>query len=172
LITGVKVKTNSVAALREVANFTGIGDQFQRNTQPWSGVRHLALAAVADLGYESASLRADGSPATFFGGGGLLHRVVLDDHWAFTLRTSTFSDPQRLVALVPPSGAAGSGPLWVGEGTATLDYNPSPWILYRLEVRHDVANSPYIAGPGGITGSTPDWRTQGSRAMLNATFRM
>lgn len=146
--------------------------QWRYAVRPWPGVRHVALAAVADGGYESASTRPDGAPATFFGGGGLLHRVVFNEHWAFTVRTSTFNDPQRLVALVPPKGAPGNGPLWVGEGTATLDYNPSPWMLYRFEVRHDVANAPYIAGPGGITGASPDWRHQGSRAMVNATFRM
>ncbi|MEB3223350.1 MAG: outer membrane beta-barrel protein [Candidatus Sericytochromatia bacterium] len=151
--------------------FTDNSVQWRYAVQPTPWLRHLALAAVADLGHEGASTQAGGAPATFFGGGGLLHRAVLDDNWAVTLRASTFNDPQRLVALVPPSGAGGGAPLWASEATLTLDHSPSPWMLYRLEARQDWASTPYIAGPGGVTGNAPDLRTAGGRVVWNATVR-
>ncbi|MEB3198167.1 MAG: outer membrane beta-barrel protein [Candidatus Sericytochromatia bacterium] len=151
--------------------FTDNACQWRYAVAPWPGVKHLALAAVADLGHEGASGQVGGQPATLFGGGGLLHRVVFNDQWAATLRASSFYDPQRLVALAPPGATSGGAPLWAGEGTATLDYSPSPWMLYRLEARHDLANTPYVAGPGGITATPPDFRLSGSRLVLNATLR-
>lgn len=151
--------------------FTDNSLQWRYADAPWPGVRHLALALVGDVGYEGASTQPGGLGATAFGGGGALHRIVFNDQWAATLRVSTFADPQRLVALAPPGAAAGGTALWVGEGTATVDYSPSPWMLYRLEARHDVASTPYVAGPGGITGPSPDLRLAGSRVVLNATVR-
>jgi hypothetical protein len=103
----------------------------------------------------------------------------LSDQLAITARGSAYSDPQRLVALPLPFGqTAPAGDLLIAEATATLDYKPSPWLLYRLEYRHDWSSIPFIAGPGGITparpgdtGFRPDLRTSGGRLLLNATLR-
>lgn len=146
--------------------------KYAEHPTPW--LKHLAIAAVADAGYESASLAANGASANWMGGAALLHRAEFNDQWAGTLRGSFYSDPQKLVALALPGGQAVNGELVASELTATLDYRPSTWMLYRLEVRHDFSNVPYIAGPGGITGPTgftPDLRTGGDRLMANATVR-
>ncbi|MBC7541265.1 MAG: hypothetical protein H7338_00890, partial [Candidatus Sericytochromatia bacterium] len=82
-------------------------------------------------------------------------------------------------ALALPAGqVAPDGALMAAEATANLDYKPTPWLLYRLEYRHDFSNVPNIAGPGGITPATPgdaafrpDLRTNGGRVTLNATVR-
>ena len=152
--------------------------QWKYAERPWPGVRHLAIACAVDAGYNTASANPGGPGATWLGGAALLHRFELDDRWAATLRTSVYHDPQHLVALAPPGGARlAPEPLTAGELTATLDYRPSPWMLYRLEVRHDVASLPYVAGPGGLvapagaSGFAPDLRTQGGRLTANATVR-
>lgn len=148
--------------------------QYARQPLPW--IKSLAVSATADLGRETAGVTL---PATWFGGGTLAHRIEFDDHWALGLRTSAFADPQKLVALGLPAGQAlPDGTLVAAEGTATLDYKPLPWLLYRLEYRHDWSSLPYIAGSGGITppggdvqGFAPDLRTNGDRLTLNATLR-
>lgn len=133
--------------------------------------KHLAVGAVADVGYDTASAQPGGLPATWLGGAALMHRAELSDQWAFTLRGSAYADPQGLVALPLPGGQPLPAGLRPWEATATLDYRPSPWVLYRLEARHDQANVPYVAGPGGVTGATPDLRLSGDRATANVTLR-
>lgn len=151
--------------------------QWKYAVKPWPGIEHLAIAAAADAGYETASTSAAGRPGTGMGGAALLHRVELSDHWATSLRGSIYSDPQKLVALALPAGGTVQDGLVAAEVTATLDYRPSSWMLYRLEYRHDFSNVPYVAGPGGITspaganGFTPDLRTDGGRLIVNATLR-
>ena len=149
--------------------------QWKYATRPAPWVKHLALAAVADVGYNSAGSQ---QPAAFLGGAGLQHRTVFDDRWAASLRGSVYHDPQQLVALAAPAGATlPPGALTIGELTATLDFRPAPWVLNRLELRHDMSSAPYIAGPGGITapegqaGFTPDFVTAGTRVVLNTTVR-
>jgi hypothetical protein len=148
--------------------------QYARQPLPW--IKSLALNATADLGYNTAGTQL---PATWLGGGTLAHRVEFNDQWALGLRGSFFADPQKLVALPLPGGQAiPDGALTAAEATATLDFKPVPWLLYRLEYRHDWSSIPYIAGPGGITppagngaGFSPDLRTNGDRLTLNATLR-
>ncbi|MFN3429846.1 MAG: outer membrane beta-barrel protein [Candidatus Sericytochromatia bacterium] len=152
--------------------------QWKYAEAPWPGVRHLAIATAVDVGHNTASTLPAGPAGTWLGGAALLHRIAFEGPWACTLRGSVYHDPQKLVALALPGGEALAGePLTAGELTATLDYSPSPWMLYRLEFRHDMASIPYIAGPGGLTapggagGFAPDLRTQGDRVTANATLR-
>jgi hypothetical protein len=148
--------------------------QYARQPLPW--IKSLAINATADLGYDSVGKL---QPATWLGGGTLAHRIEFSDNWALAIRGSMYADPQRLVALPLPAGQAlPDGALTAAEATATLDYKPLPWLLYRLEYRHDWSSLPYIAGPGGVTppatnaGSfQPDLRTQGDRLTVNATLR-
>ncbi|MDB5097689.1 MAG: outer membrane protein [Cyanobacteria bacterium RYN_339] len=142
--------------------------QWQYARPAWA--KRLSLAAVADLGYETAGTL----PATVMGGLALYHRAELDDHWALGLRGSAFGDPQQLLALTVPAGQAlpDGGTLMPWEVTATLDYKPSAWLLYRLEYRHDGSNIPFIAGPGGITGSAPNFLTSGDRVTANVSMRL
>ena len=151
--------------------------QWRYAERPLPGIKHLAIAAVADVGYNTASTAAGGLPATWLGGGALLHRIEINERWATTLRGSVYHDPQKLVALALPGGQAVQEGLTASELTATLDYRPSTWMLYRLEYRRDLANVPYVAGPGGLTaaagatGFAPDLRTAGDRLTANATLR-
>lgn len=158
--------------------YTDNSVQWQYARPSWA--RRLSLAAVADLGYETAGT-TPALPATFLGGLALYHRAELDDHWALGLRGSVYSDPQQLLALTVPAGQAlpDGGALMPWELTATLDYKPSPWLLYRLEYRHDASNIPFIAGPGGITppagattGFTPNFLTAGDRITANVSLRL
>lgn len=144
--------------------------QWRYADRPVPGVEHLAIAAVADIGFNTAGAQ---QAAGWMGGGALQHRVRFGGGWANNLRASFYHDPQQLVALGVPGGASLSpGALSVGEFTATLDYSPSPWLLYRLEVRRDIASIPYIAGPGGVTGAAPDFRQAGDRVVFNTTLRL
>lgn len=148
--------------------------QWKYAVAPFPGVEYLAVAAAADYGYNTASTQIGGLAGTHLGGAALLHRTEFNPEWGLTLRTSFYDDPQKLVALSLPGGQAVPGGLTAYEGTVTLDYKPSEWMLYRLEYRHDQSNVPYIAGPGGVTGPagfTPDLRTSGDRLTANATVR-
>jgi hypothetical protein len=152
--------------------------QWKYATAPWPGMGHLAIAAAADAGYNTESTLPGGPAATWMGGLALLHRAVFDERWALTLRGSVYHDPQKLVALaLPAGGTLAPDPLTAGELTATLDYRPSPWMLYRLEYRRDMASIPYVSGPGGLvapagaSGFSPDLRTAGDRLTANATVR-
>ncbi len=139
--------------------------------------KHLAVAAAADVGYNTASAAPGGAAATPLGGLALMHRAELNDQWAATVRGSTFYDPQGLVALALPGGGSPPAGLMPAELSANVDFKPSPWVLYRLEYRHDMANVPYVAGPGGITapagatGFTPNYVQAGDRLTANVTVR-
>lgn len=148
--------------------------QWKYALAPFPGVEYLAIAAAVDYGYNTGSSQPGGLPGTPLGGAALLHRTEFNPEWGMTQRVSFFDDPQKLVALSLPGGQSVTGGLTAYEATATLDYRPSAWMLYRLEYRHDRSNVPYIAGPGGIAGppgSTPDLRTSGDRLTANATVR-
>jgi len=99
-----------------------------------------------------------------------------------------YDKTQALIIQLPTSTGynlpdAGS---FVGSGeTATVDFTPSPWIIYRLEFMHRNSNIPYFSGPGGITGPggypvsstnpgpyTPDLRKSDNRAVFNVTLRL
>lgn len=147
---------------------------------PIPGVKRLALAGVADLGYETPGA-APALPATMMGGLALYHRAEFNDQWSFNVRGSVFSDPQQLQALTLPYGLSppSADPLLVKEATATLEYKPAGWVTYRLEYRHDWSNIPYNVGPAGLTppvgapaGWTPSLLTYGDRLMVNATVRL
>jgi hypothetical protein len=60
-----------------------------------------------------------------------------------------------------------TAPFLGGGFTTTLDYLPSPWLLWRLEYAHRAANVPFFSGPAGITGNGPDG-TVGTLTRANA----
>ena len=157
--------------------YTDSNFQWKYVQNPWPGIDHFAVAGVVDVGYNTASALPTGLPATWLGGAALLHRIEFNPHWASAMRGSIYSDPQGLVALSPPGGNQMQTGLIASEWTLTLDYRPSAWMLYRLEYRRDMANVPYIAGPGGITAPDgvrefkPDFRMAGDRLTANATLR-
>jgi hypothetical protein len=98
-----------------------------------------------------------------------------------------FYDKTQSIIYLPPTGS----PLpdksaFLGGGlTTTLDYSPSPWIVFRGEYMHRAANIPYFSGHGGISGPgvgspipgagttfTPDLRKDDDRVIFNATLRL
>lgn len=151
--------------------YTNHSVQWKYAENPVPGITHMALVAAVDYAYNTAGTQL---LATSMGGVALLHRITFSDQWALSLRGSVYSDPQKLVAAAPPLAAGqslSSDPLTTSEVTATLDFKPSPWLLHRLEVRHDMASIPYIAGPGGVTSTPADFRTSGTRAVFSSTLR-
>ena len=137
----------------------------------------MAIAVVGDYGYEVRS-RGPGGPMA---GLSLAHRLTFTDRWANTLRLDAFYDKTQAVVATLPSGAQlQSGQFLAGGVAATLDFNPSPWLLYRLEYSHRNANIPYFSGSGGISGgttpptpnATPDLRKSDDRIVVNVTLRL
>jgi hypothetical protein len=149
-------------------------------------VKSSALALVADVGFEHRSVSKSGVMT----GGSLSNRVELDARWAFCARADIFYDEtQALVTQLPlgsPYSLPDKGAFLAGGLAATVDFSPSPWILFRLEYAHRWANIPYFSGPGGITGPggvaplpaanapsfTPDLRQSDDRIVANVTLRL
>jgi hypothetical protein len=94
-------------------------------------------------------------------GAALTHRTEFLDGFALTFRGDVYYDETRAVTTQLPVGSPYTLPdatkPFVGGGfAATLDYLPSPWLLWRLEYVHRAANVPFFSGHGGITGNGPD----------------
>jgi hypothetical protein len=127
-------------------------------------------------------------------GGSFTHRVEWTTRWATTVRADIFYDfTQSLIPkfpvgspyLLPTEGQNGIPPTpFLGGGvTVTQDFQPSPWLVLRLEYVHRQANVPYFSGPGGITGPggvlaanpatfVPDLRNYDDRVFFNITLRL
>jgi hypothetical protein len=120
-------------------------------------VTSSALCIVADVGYQERSAGPSG-PMT---GYSLTHRTELGGEWALTLRGDLYYDQTRAVTNNLPIGSPytlpdATKPFLGGGFTTTLDFLPSPWVLWRLEYAHRGSNVPFFSGPGGITGNGPD----------------
>jgi hypothetical protein len=148
-------------------------------------LRSLALVAVADIGYETHK----DAPDDVMTGGELMSRAQLGAEWAFTVRGDVFYDKTQSIIYPLPLGSPYTLPdksAFLGGGlTTTLDFSPSPWIVFRGEYVHRAANIPYFSGHGGITGPgvaspipgaattfTPDLRKDDDRVIFNATLRL
>ena len=146
-------------------------------------IRSLAFAAVADVGYETHR----GLPDGVMTGYSLTHRAEIGSQWAITLRGDLYYDKTQSVILQLPIDSPYSLPdkgAFLGGGfTSTLDFLPSPWIVWRLEYAHRAANIPYFSGSGGITPPaatattspllfTPDLRKDDDRILFNVTLRL
>jgi putative OmpL-like beta-barrel porin-2 len=162
--------------------------QLQYFKRGGSFVTSSAVAVVADVGYEARSLAASG-PMT---GYALANRTEFGDGWAFSVRGDIFYDKTRAITTRLPLGSPYTlpdpdSPFLGGGVTTTLDYWPSPWLVWRLEYIHRAANVPFFSGPGGITGNgpdgtvntapgapafTPDLRRTDDRIVGNVTLRL
>jgi hypothetical protein len=124
---------------------------------PSGVVTSSAFCIVGDVGWQARTTAPSG-PMT---GASLTHRTEFKDGFAFTARGDMYFDQTRAVTTPLPIGSPGPMPdansPFLGAGvTATLDYLPSPWLLWRLEYAHRGANVPFFSGHGGITGNGPD----------------
>jgi hypothetical protein len=120
-------------------------------------VTSSGVCLVADIGYQARSL-APGGP---MGGASITHRTEVRSGWALTERADVYYDKTRAVTPQLPVGSPytlpdATDPFLGGGFTVTLDYLPSPWLLWRLEYSHRVANVAFFSGHGGITGNGPD----------------
>lgn len=146
-------------------------------------IKSAAFSLVFDIGYEQRS----NAPSGVMTGAGLAHRVEWTAMWATTVRGDVYYDKtQALVAQLPvgsPYTLPNTGAFLGGGITVTMDFLPSPWIIFRAEYAHRNTNIPYLSGHGGITGpggvaamdpSTfkPDLRTNDDRVVFNATVRL
>ena len=165
--------------------------QLQYYKNPHGFFTSSALCAVADVGYQANSLTASGAMTGY----SLTHRTEFGDGWAVTVRGDIYYDRTRAVTNNLPIGSPytlpdSKDPFLGGGFTGTVDYLPSPWILWRLEYAHRAANVPFFSGSGGITGNgpdgtagpakglpgyepfTPDLRKSDDRIIANVTLRL
>ena len=147
-------------------------------------IKSSAVCLVADFGYEHRTNATSG----IMTGYSLTNRVEFTPEWALTARADVFYDEtQAVITQLPQGNQASPGipnrPFWGGGGTVTVDYLPSPWIIYRLEYSHRNANLPYFSGHGGITGPAgvlqvagstfaPDLKQSDDRIVANVTLRL
>jgi len=146
-------------------------------------IKSAAFSLVFDIGYEQRSTAASGAMT----GAGLAHRVEWTGIWATTVRGDIYYDKtQALVAPLPvgsPYSLPNSGAFLGGGLTVTMDFLPSPWIIFRAEYAHRQTNIPYLSGHSGITGPSgvaaadpttfrPELRKSDDRVILNATVRL
>ena len=144
--------------------------------------KNSALSLVADLGYESRT----SSPGGILTGASLADRYEWNPRWATTLRADVYYDQTQALVLPLPGGGAlpDSVDPFFGRGyTVTLDFIPSPWLIYRLEYMHRDASIPYFSGHSGISGPTgiapggvavpgSDFATSDDRIVANVTLRL
>ena len=154
--------------------------QWQFLRRKTGALRSGAIAAAVDVGGETVTggLMLGGLVAT---------RLEWDHGFATTFRMDTYYDKnQTLIARLPsgsPYDLPDHSPFYSLGLTGTLEYTPSPWIVFRAEYMHRAARIPYFAGTGGITGPggiptadpstfAPDLRKSDDRVIVAATLRL
>jgi hypothetical protein len=142
---------------RAVRYYTDNYAQLQYFKSPTGIVTSSAICLVADVGDEARTVR----PGGVMTGYSFTHRTELAGGFAFTVRGDVYYDRTRALTTQLPLGSPyvlpeGQSPFLGGGLTTTLDYLPSPWLLWRLEYAHRAANVPFFSGHGGITGNGPD----------------
>jgi hypothetical protein len=156
-------------------------------------IKSSAVSVVLDWGYESrGSSDMNGANGPMYGTS-ISNRFEFSSKWASAFRYDYYYDRTKALLIQPPRASDGAdaapitypadGP-FIGAGyTATLDFIPSPWLIYRIEYMHRDANFPFFSGPGGITSSNglkttsnagfvPDLRNSDDRVVANLTLRL
>lgn len=163
---------------------------YYQSSQGW--IKSSALSMVLDWGYENRGSNDLGGANGAMYGTSISNRIEYSQRWATAFRYDYYYDQTKALIIQPPRASDGataapitypSGP-FIGAGvTATLDFTPSPWLIYRLEFMHRDANFPLFSGQGGITSSsglkttsttgfTPDLRNSDDRLVANLTLRL
>ena len=152
-------------------------------------IKSAAMSLVLDWGYEK---RGGGGPSGPMYGTSISNRFELTKKWATSFRYDYYYDKTRALVVQAPRASDGAeaapvkfpdGPFQGSGYTATLDFLPSPWLIYRLEYMHREANFPLFSGHGGITSSNglkttdqtgfvPDLRKSDDRIAANVTLRL
>ena len=115
--------------------------------------RWLALGATADLGWQD--LRQG---AALWHGAGLYARAILSAIAAVAVRAEYYDDRDGFF-----SGAAQV----LRGGTATLELRPAPQLIFKLEVRHDLAGAPVFTAERNAAGNA-SYSTAQTRAIASA----
>jgi hypothetical protein len=158
--------------------------QVRYHDAPHAVVDKSALSLTVDAGCErggGVSCTGGNSPAQYFLGFMLYNRDwFADDKLALTVGGGAMTNPGRYLVLVPPiNGATAlSGTPYFSANTGdqfkawdaslTLDYMPDEFTTFRVELNHREANTPYFAGPGGLT---PPSGNVGSAGSMVSGFR-
>ncbi len=139
--------------------------------QPSSFISKAAFSVTFDLGCENGGgvkcMDGDSNkPSQYFISSMIYNRLwFANNQWAFTAGGGFLNNPGRYLVLLPPIRGASATDNACAECftqnpgdsfrawdyTLTLDFMPDELITYRLEFNHREANTPYFAGPGGIT---------------------
>jgi hypothetical protein len=131
--------------------------QVQYYKNPDALVTSSAIGLVADVGYEK---RGQPTPSGVMTGYSLTHRTEFGPRWGLALRADVYYDKTRALVTQLPAGSPYSLPdadkAFLGGGfTTTIDYRPSPWLVWRLEYAHRASATPFFSGHQGITGNGP-----------------
>jgi hypothetical protein len=145
----------------------------------------MAFSLTGDAGCEhgggvSCDTDSAKGPKQDFLGFMLYNRWWFDrDRFGFTLGGGKINNPGRYLVLLPPINGAtaisGSPyftenpgqPYKAWDASATFDYMPSQYIIFRWEFDHRAANVPYFTGAGGITPPGGDNGNPGSFVCLS-----
>lgn len=154
-----------------------------------NGLDRMAFSLTGDLGCETGDgvtchgghgaynpVTGTGGPKQAFLGWMAYNRWWWhQDQWGFTLGGGQMSNPGRYLTLVLPINGADAisgtpyfpaypgAPIKAYDGTATLDWMPSEFATFRLEMGYRHTNVPYWSGrhgitpPGGNNGSPADF---------------
>ncbi len=148
------------------------------------GIQSAELSLTGDIGYEHRGMP---TPDGWEGGIALANRVWWTHYLATTVRGDIFYDERGTLVQQLPVGNPYQLPqgrsYLLGGVSITVDAQPSPWVLFRLEYSHRESSVPYFSGHGGITGPSgiqgpvvptfaPDLQQRDDRIILNATLRL
>ncbi|CAN5521810.1 hypothetical protein BH09MYX1_BH09MYX1_15280 [soil metagenome] len=161
--------------------YTDTYAQFRYFKSDTGALRSGAFSVVADIGGETDT-------GALGMGAALATRLDWARGFGTTLRADTYWDKNQTFITRLPLGSPYTlpdqdKPFFALGLTATLDYSPSPWILFRAEYVHRAATTHYFSGSGGITGPNgvpatdpatfaPDLRKGDDRVIVAATLRL
>jgi hypothetical protein len=151
--------------------------QYKYYDKPSEFISKSAFSLTGDIGCEngggvSCSGGTAGNPSQYFLGFMIYNRTwFAKDHYAVTLGGGAINNPGRYLVLTPPiqltPGATGGAtaatgaapyftqnpgdPFHAWDSSVTFNYMPSDNITFLLEVIHRVSDTPYFAGPNGVS---------------------
>ncbi len=168
--------------------------QIRYYNHPGKALSKAAFSVTQDLGFESGDgvspFGSNGKPAQNFISGMLYHRMwFADDRVGWTVGGGYIHNPGRYLALLP----TGNGVLTQNPGdkfdawdvSTTVQYMPTEFNTFGLELVHRRSNVPYFSGHGGVTspngwnapigdptGYQADLVKQETRLIFSHIFRM
>jgi hypothetical protein len=146
------------------------------------GISRIALSLTGDVGFEKGQ-GVNGfhtgdsihGPAQYFVSGMIYNRIwFMKNKLAWTIGGGWMTNPGRYLVLYPtgdasplpnptnPTQTAGTHPFSANPGdqfsgwdaSTNIDWMPNQSVTFRLEFVHRQSDTPYFAGPGGVTSPT------------------